>query len=70
MYKHLLQGHFQLACGRETFEFAADDPLSIDHKDPWLRMKALLSHRRKELFAGEVLPNLLVRENDPVAVQR
>src|SRR5262249_23746150 len=57
-------------CCRQPFELGPDDPLPIYDEDPRLGLQVPLRHRGESLVCLDLLPNLLVREDGPVAVRR
>lgn len=66
--QRLLQRLFQLSKRHKPLELRPDDSCPINDKNPRLRYQAPLFHRRKHLFAGEVLPDFLVDESDSAVI--
>jgi hypothetical protein len=63
-----LQGVFDLLPGHESLEFGTDDPLSINHKYPRLRLEPPFFHGRKHFLLGEVLPKFLMRKGHSCSI--
>lgn len=68
--RHLLQDCLQLPDSHEPLELAANNPFAIDDENPRLSVQTPLFDRRKCLFSGEILPDLLVYKGDSFAVTR
>src|SRR5215831_11452122 len=67
-FEHLLQRSRYFMRRRESLKFSPDDTRPIHHKDPRFRGQMPLLHRRRHSLRGKVLPNFLVREDDPGAI--
>src|SRR5215510_2016408 len=52
----------------QALKFGADYPLSIHNEDPRLGAEVPLLHRRRELLWETSLPDLLMNEDDPLAI--
>src|SRR4029450_9859668 len=65
-YLQQRRGDFPGRC--ESLKFRADDALPIHHKNPRFRVQTPFLHRRRYPLRGKVLPDFLVREDDPVAI--
>src|SRR5688572_9764808 len=68
--QRLLQRLFQLSRGHEPFKLPPDDSFPVNYKSPWLGYEPPLFYCRKNLFAGEVLPNLLMSKGNSFVVFR
>ena len=67
-FENLLQRHGYFTRGRQPLKFSTDNTLPVYHKDPRFRVQMPLLHRRQHPLRGKVLPDFLVREDDPVTI--
>src|SRR6185503_13317262 len=69
-FKHAPQGRLEFAPRRQTLESGADHPSAVHHEDPRLGAEVPLLHRGRKLLEGPGLPDLLVDEDDSIAIGR
>lgn len=66
--QRLLQRLLQLSRGHKPFKLPPDDSFPVNYKSPWLGDEAPLCYCRKDLFAGEVLPDFLMDKGNSLVV--
>ena len=66
--QRLLQSLLQLSHSHKPFKLAPDDSFPVNYKSPRLGHEAPLFYCRKNLFAGEVLPDFLMDKGNSLVV--